>query len=226
MNIELVNIDNLTKAEQDAFKRLLKKSKNICLRGRMINSKACLPEVMLSVQRQWCDKIASGKKTMEVRKTRPTIPTPFKVYIYETKFVNRCKFEENNLKITSLSSRCFQNKYSGGKVIGEFVCDRIDKFSAEFTDGDCYEDIRYYEDTDDELQAIIIAANDNENPNDCFLCKESCLSFNDIKKYIGLDFHEKAFYGWQISKLIIYDKPKELSLFGLQRPPQSWCYVK
>lgn len=209
----------------------------------MINSKACLPEVMLSVQRQWCDKIASGKKTMEVRKTRPTIPTPFKVYIYETKFVNRCKnckyrsfesvvmgimrdickFEENNLKTTSPSSRCFQNKYSGGKVIGEFVCDRIDKFSAEFTDGD----IRYYyEDTDDELQSIVIATNDNENPNDCFLCKESCLSFNDIKKYIGLDFHEKPFYGWHISKLIIYDKPKELSAFRLKRPPQSWCYIK
>lgn len=175
----------------------------------MKNSKVCLPEIMLSIQIQWCEKIASEKKTIEVRKTKPKIQTPFKCYIYCTK-----------------NKTGFQQQYNS-KVIGEFVCDRIDKFSAEFTDGDCYEDIcYYYEDTDDELQAIIIATNGNENPNDCFLCKESCLSFNDIKKYIGLDFHEKPFYGWHISKLIIYDKPKELSAFRLKRPPQSWCYIK
>lgn len=29
----------------------------------------------------------------------------------------------------------------------------------------------------------------------------------------------------QISNLVIYDKPKELSDLGLTRPPQSWQYV-
>ena len=26
--------------------------------------------------------------------------------------------------------------------------------------------------------------------------------------------------------LVIYDKPKELGEFGINRPPQSWCYVE
>ncbi len=31
---------------------------------------------------------------------------------------------------------------------------------------------------------------------------------------------------WHISNLKIYDKPKELSEFGLKRPPQSWQYIE
>lgn len=40
--------------------------------------------VMLSIQPKWCEKIASGEKTFEVRKTRPKIETPFPCFIYET----------------------------------------------------------------------------------------------------------------------------------------------
>ncbi len=40
--------------------------------------------VMLSVRPKWCEKIASGEKTIEVRKTRPKLETPFKCYIYCT----------------------------------------------------------------------------------------------------------------------------------------------
>lgn len=41
--------------------------------------------VLLSIQPRWCGLIASGKKTIEVRKTRPKIETPFKCYIYQSK---------------------------------------------------------------------------------------------------------------------------------------------
>ncbi len=40
--------------------------------------------VMISIQPKWCELIASGKKTIEVRKTKPKIDTPFKCYIYCT----------------------------------------------------------------------------------------------------------------------------------------------
>lgn len=40
--------------------------------------------VLISIQPKWCEMIASGKKTIEVRKTRPKIETPFKCYIYCT----------------------------------------------------------------------------------------------------------------------------------------------
>ena len=41
--------------------------------------------VLISIRPEWCDLIVRGKKTIEVRKTRPKLETPFKVYIYCTK---------------------------------------------------------------------------------------------------------------------------------------------
>ena len=37
--------------------------------------------VMISIQPKWCGLIASGKKIIEVRKTRPKLKVPFKCYI-------------------------------------------------------------------------------------------------------------------------------------------------
>lgn len=54
--------------------------------------------VLISVHPKWCQKIMEGRKTIEVRKTRPKMNTPFKCYIY---------------------------KCGNGKVIGEFLCDQI-----------------------------------------------------------------------------------------------------
>ena len=44
-----------------------------------------MKSVLISIRPMWCELIASGKKTIEVRKTRPKIETPFKCYIYCTK---------------------------------------------------------------------------------------------------------------------------------------------
>lgn len=40
--------------------------------------------VMISIRPKWCEKICRGEKSIEVRKTRPKLETPFKCYIYET----------------------------------------------------------------------------------------------------------------------------------------------
>ena len=69
-------------------------------------------EVLISVRPKYCELIANGEKTIEVRKTRPRITTPFKCYIYCTKDFYR------------KGDGYFQGKYCG-KVIGEFVCDKI-----------------------------------------------------------------------------------------------------
>ena len=71
--------------------------------------------VMLSLRPQWCEKIFNGSKTIEVRKSRPSIPTPFKVYVYETK--GKTKYWSQPMPIPYTEGR--------GKVIGSFVCDRI-----------------------------------------------------------------------------------------------------
>ena len=41
--------------------------------------------VLISIQPKWCELILRGKKTIEVRKNRPKLETPFKVYIYSPK---------------------------------------------------------------------------------------------------------------------------------------------
>lgn len=64
--------------------------------------------VMLSVRPKWCEKIANGEKTIEVRKTRPKLDTPFKCYIYCT---------QSGVALGAWGKH--------GKVIREFTCDRI-----------------------------------------------------------------------------------------------------
>ena len=76
--------------------------------------------VLVSIQPCWCEKILRGEKTVEVRKTRPTLmQTPFKVYVYCTK----PRFEHEDF--FALVGK--QGFYGSGKIIGEFVCGRIDR---------------------------------------------------------------------------------------------------
>lgn len=140
--------------------------------------------VLASIKPKYCELIAARKKLFEIRKNRPKIDVPFKVYIYQTKGHWFYKI----LECLGLYQR---------KVIGEFICDRIDGFSVYENGTVC-----------------------NWNYTELY---KSCLKYSEIAEYIGTG---KFGYAWHISELVIYDKPKELSEFGLKRPPQSWCYVE
>ena len=72
-----------------------------------------MKSVLISIKPKWVEKIASGEKTIEVRKTMPNIETPFKCYIYCTL--------DGGMK----GDRLVPSGITCGKVIGEFVCDRI-----------------------------------------------------------------------------------------------------
>lgn len=76
-----------------------------------------MKSVLISIKPKYCELIASGKKTVEIRKNRPKIDVPFKVYMYQTK---RCWIYKI-LKWLGLYQ---------GKVIGEFVCDEIIRHST------------------------------------------------------------------------------------------------
>jgi predicted transcriptional regulator len=175
-----------------------------------------MKSVLISIQPKWVEKIASGEKTIEVRKSRPKIETPFKCYIYCT------------IGSGMKGDYLVPSNIQCGKVIGEFVCDRIEDFSKwEF-------------DYPSLLRHINLYAGTNGN-------------YEFLDKYLK---SKKYGYGWHISNLVIYNKPKELSEFGqkcdmayeircrdclirkgwneccevmckpLTRPPQSWCYVE
>lgn len=205
-----------------------------------------MKSVLISIQPKWVEKIVHGEKTIEVRKSRPKIETPFKCYIYATK--NKRDAIEHISSYRFLSGVSFEI----GKVIGEFICDEIKTFESEFWDNETYERIKEkYEPMDFEEYGEYeyeTVAEDGENN---WLCQQSCLKWEELRKYIGQDIHE--FYGWHISDLKIYNIPKELSDFRkpcyvneeicyacqhtwyfdytkgcdgiITRPPQSWCYV-
>ena len=69
--------------------------------------------VLISIQPKWCNLIARGKKTVEVRKTHPKLETPFKCYIYCTKSKKYGRIAE------------LDKVFGGGMVIGEFTCSKI-----------------------------------------------------------------------------------------------------
>lgn len=178
-----------------------------------------MKSVLISIKPKWCALIANGRKTIEVRKTRPKLEPPFKCYIYQTVGgrTNTVDILENNL----------------GKVIGEFVCDRIDRIDV----------------INDSMMTYIQV----NSKGDMFITQETCLDIDRLQQYLG----NKSGFGWHISDLVIYDKPKDLSEFWnadkcpyasengctykyhcfragetkrcgqqIERPPQSWCYVE
>lgn len=162
--------------------------------------------VMISIRPRWCELIANGEKTMEVRKTRPKLETPFKCYIYCTK----PRFEHEDF-FALVGKKCF---YGGGKVIGEFVCDKIERVGIPYP--------AYQKELDERYK------------------KESCCTYYMLHRYC---YHDDAFF-WHISDLQIYDEPVDITHFRncngceymgdcdtycwkpMQRPPQSWCYVE
>lgn len=187
--------------------------------------------VLISIRPKWCELIASGEKTIEVRKTAPKIPTPFKCYIYCTKDKRGLDIETDRDP-----TWLFGTDRDFGKVIGEFVCDEMFKFSTRVYLGD------EQEKSDDEIVS------------------KSCVPRQELRAYEGSHF---GICGWHISELVIYDTPKKLSEFTpcckfmldekqcdyrkvkclnqqdsfmeedgcnclnfVRRPPQSWCYVE
>lgn len=209
--------------------------------------------VLLSIQPKWCELIASGKKTVEIRKTAPKIKTPFKCYIYCTK-------QKVNGEILLTYDKKVKGRNKGfresgdiplaGKVIGKFVCDKIDWHGHSV-----------YVIREECIKAL---------EGSCLTEKEfhNYMNYPPTNPYQDLKEARKKyeFYGWHISDLVIYDKPKELSEFRkickyrnddgscqfdkvdcdcvkfdfnpdysvnfaeccnyMCRPPQSWCYVE
>ena len=105
--------------------------------------------VLISIRPEWCNKILSGEKTVEIRRTRPKLETPFRVYIYCTKDRSKVGWmrivpEKGWLRLD-------------GSVIGEFTCDKIeralipypahrDEFNERFAKDSCvsYDELHRY----------------------------------------------------------------------------------
>lgn len=169
--------------------------------------------VLISIRPEWCAKIASGDKSIEVRKTRPKLETPFKVYIYCTKDAKKQFWTGPRYSYVDDHSHNAFDKCGNGEVVGEFLCNQI------VEDRTFGHDEKFY--------------------------SAACMSACDAAAYAV----ESPMYGWHISNLKVYDKPRDLDQFVkpydakacpkptviecgnctkcyLKRAPQSWCYVE
>ncbi|MBQ7818621.1 MAG: hypothetical protein IJ341_02870 [Bacteroidales bacterium] len=196
-----------------------------------------MKSVLLVASPENCALMANGKKTIDVKKSKPKVDTPFKGYIYCTKdkkikFWTGKRYSYSDDHSHNLFDRC-----GNGKVIGEFICDKIYQYTTmNFKEG------------------VDISDEDME--------RMSCLSLEELSRYESgavndfcLSYY--GLFGWHITELIIYVQPKALTQFfkpckhsfdidrcgkcknlsyndlGIEccdrriiRPPQSWCYVE
>lgn len=230
--------------------------------------------ILVLVPPEVCERIANGKQTLLLMKRIPKLETPYKVYMYCTggtgkELVKDILYRWNGTRLIKrrvdkgwlkdnpkqtwqiLLDYGFTHQiHSGdyelnGKVIGEFVCDKI--WKIEFHDNWGRKEYR----------TINGVFGESLFYGDCGL------TFSDIDVYL----QKKTGFGLHISDLTIYDQPKELGEFGrykkgiryhkcekwnedcryyeyeddardqgycishkdlcpLTRPPQSWCYVE
>ena len=186
-----------------------------------------MKSVLISIQPKWCGLIASGKKTVEVRKTKPKLETPFKCYIYCTMgkdlltMSNGIVNKPNEIVIDLTHDSKIHEL--NGTVIGEFVCDKV-------------------------LESFL-------NNNDGWFVEKGCLTQKEIDEYQGdkailygwhisdLVIYDEPkelgeygeFYVWKKCNSCrdtgykstaccfdIYCKVPAV----ITRPPQSWCYVE
>lgn len=84
---------------------------------RTVTAKRCNirnESVLISIRPEWCNLIADGKKTVEVRKTRPKLETPFKCYIKCEFFcwhISELKIYDKPLKIGEFRRICRNDLY-------------------------------------------------------------------------------------------------------------------
>ena len=193
-----------------------------------------MKSVLISIQPKWCEKILMiigknyankplFKKRMDLRKSMPNCETPFKAHIY-------CTNNKDMLWIWDKPDRDFHSKIASvftAKSVGG-ATKANGKVIGEFI---CDYILRHCEMANADIAE-----------------QESCVPREDILKYSN----GKEVFGWRISDLVIYDKPRELREFWqcggtfnverdniddikiigrkvykpITRPPQSWCYVE
>ena len=172
--------------------------------------------IMISIKPEWCAKIMNKEKTIEVRKNK-ALANAIQKLINENGFADIYVYcSKNNKKhLYPVSLLDKQNKvfkrgykesdidnrtnYLNGKVVFKFRCYKVEKFP-------------YISDEYDKLIG-------------------SCLSEKELLDYSTEKFENgirfvKTIYAIHISKLEIFDKPKELREFNLTKAPQNFCYLE
>ena len=210
-----------------------------------------MQSVLISIKPKWCELIANGEKTIEIRKTRPKIETPFKCYIYCTKGKHMFYKSIYNNKFVSYKPKYYNeteehlskngNTILSGKVIGEFICNGIIR-NCEMANADIAEqqgkikreDLLKYSNGKElfgwHISELVIYDNPKELNE---LIKECCSYFDIATKnctYLGVCAYQyreqRNFNNLYKPQMEIVCADSEMCINRVTRPPQSWCYVE
>lgn len=165
--------------------------------------------VMLSIHPKWVEKIANGEKTIEVRKTRPKLATQFKVYIYCT----LPKYPHEDFIVTDYPMPQF---YGGGKVIGEFTCDRIFELAPLNHAPDDVEKQACL--TREEIVNYLKGTGYGWHISD-LLIYDQPRELSEFQRATDPCDSCHAEYTWECTGCKNFGS-------DIKRPPQSWCYVE
>lgn len=194
--------------------------------------------ILLSIRPKWVAKILNGEKTLELRKSFPKDYRGW-VYIYCTKADDLCKIckisRDRYICGKDYDNRDFPHLHSGyngrGKVVARFYCDNV----TQYINGGQWHEDNTFGHYDDYIKDKV--------------CELACVSEDSLFAYAD----DLAFNAIHISKLEIFDYPKELCEFHtnikkeppeellcpecgkpmeyyeykyLTKAPQNFCYVE
>lgn len=155
--------------------------------------------VMLSIRPKWVEKIASGEKTIEIRKTRPKLETPFRCYIYRTKGT-----------VSHIINGKWVKMEVGGTVIGEFTCERIVPITYDGGRLWCPINVAF-------------------SPGTCLSQAEIIAYIGDKGRSYGWHISDLRIYDTprELSEFTgLRDTRFGTAPYDIKRAPQSWCYVE
>ena len=191
-----------------------------------------MKSVLISIQPKWCELIASGKKTIEVRKTAPKLETPFKCYMYMAKDAKKHYYmdEYGGIQVELIPQ----------KVIGEFVCDGVEQIVPDYNpvlqkffygyvielSPTCLreEELQKYAGTKPLYFWHISDLKIYDTPKELgeFFVKGECENF-DFCRFCS-NFHQGR--GWLDGSTCDEDDCITFGIKPIRHPPQSWCYIE
>lgn len=171
-------------------------------------------EILIPIHPEWVELIASGQKTIEVRKTAPKAPAPFKCHIYCTK----PKFEHEDFLVFEDEKGECRGLHCGGMVVGKFVCDRMDTLSGSGVA--TAEQLRDACLTVDQYNAY------RKGRASYFLHISDLVIYDEPKKLS--EFRRPCPESLYCESCAMWSERRGCGNAALQitRPPQSWCYVE
>lgn len=184
-------------------------------------------KVLISIHPKWCELIFNGRKTIEVRKSFPKqLETPFEVLVYCTKHSltrTRCMYsylhknepkaceeygtitkwsEIGDVQVNAHLESAHRSYGMHGKVIGSFVCDKIDVFDSEWSE---------WAEAVAPCEGVSCSMPMSEDKAHRICKEQAILTDEDIISYFGDEGWRAAF--WHITSPKLFDKPRELSEF-------------